>query len=136
MLVFLLHTRELLFFEPFFVFNVPQDSNLSFGLIIITAGLIALVISMATYKIKTVGASSKKMGTGILGSVIGAGAGVCTACGPVGFAFLSTFGATTATTLSFLTIHEIPIRIVAIAILIGTYFLMVKPKSICILNQS
>ena len=135
MLVFLLHTRELLFFEPYFVFYVPQDSNLSFGLIIITAGLIALVISMATYKIKTVGTSSKKMGTGILGSVIGAGAGVCTACGPVGFAVLSTFGATTATTLSFLTIHEIPIRIVAIAILIGTYFLMVKPKSICILNQ-
>ena len=135
MLVFLLHTRELLFFEPFFVFYVPQDSNLSFGLIIITAGLIALVISMATYRIKTVGPSSKKMGTGILGSVIGAGAGICTACGPVGFAVLSTFGVTAATTLSFLTIHEIPIRIVAIAILIGTYFLMVKPKSICILNS-
>ena len=75
------------------------------------------------------------MGTGLLGSVLGAGAGVCTACGPVGFTILSTFGATTATTLSLLTIHEIPIRIVAIAILTGTYFLMVKPKSICILNS-
>jgi hypothetical protein len=74
------------------------------------------------------------MGTGILGSVVGAGAGICTACGPIGFAVLSIFGATTATTFSFLTIHEIPIRIVAIAILTGTYFLMVKPKSICILN--
>ncbi|MGI0064193.1 MAG: hypothetical protein ACREAL_04910 [Nitrosopumilaceae archaeon] len=135
MLVLLLHTRELLFFEPFFVFYLPQDSNLSFGLIIITSGLIALVISMATYRIKTVGASTKKMGTGILGSVVGAGAGICTACSPVGFAVLSTFGATAATTLSFLTIHEIPIRIIAIAILIGTYFLMVKPKSICILNS-
>ena len=135
MSVFLLHTREFLFFEPYFVFYVPQDSNLSFGLIIITAGLIALVISMATYRIKTVGANTKKMGTGILGSILGAGAGVCTACGPVGFAVLSTFGATTVTTLSFLAIHEISIRIVAIAILIGTYFLMVKPKSICILNQ-
>jgi hypothetical protein len=133
MLVLLLHTRELLFFEPFFVFYLPQDSNLSFGLIIITAGLIALVISMATYRIKTVGTSTK-MGTGLLGSVVGAGAGVCTACGPIGLAVLSTFGATTATTLSFLTIHEIPIRIVAIVILIGTYFLMLKPKSICIIN--
>jgi hypothetical protein len=133
MLVLLLHSRELLFFEPFFVFYLPQDSNLSFGLIIITAGLIALVISMATYRIKTVGTSTK-MGTGLLGSVVGAGAGVCTACGPIGLAVLSTFGATTATTLSFLTIHEIPIRIVAIVILIVTYFLMLKPKSICIIN--
>jgi hypothetical protein len=75
------------------------------------------------------------MGTGLLGSVVGAGAGICTSCGPIGFAVLSIFGATAATTLSFLTIHEIPIRIVAIAILTGTYFLMVKPKSICILNS-
>ncbi|MGQ0791199.1 MAG: hypothetical protein ACT4NJ_03130 [Nitrosopumilaceae archaeon] len=134
MLVLLLHTRELLFFEPFFVFYLPQDSTLSFGLIIITAGLIALVISMALYRIKTVGASTK-IGTGLLGSVLGAGAGVCTACGPIGFTVLSTFGTTTATTLSFLTIHEIPLRIVAIAILIGTYFLMVKPKPLCILNS-
>ena len=89
---------------------------------------------MATYKIKTIGASTK-MGTGLLGSVLGAGAGICTACGPIGFALLSTFGATTATTLSFLSVHEIPLRIVAIAILIGTYFLMVKPKPICILNS-
>jgi hypothetical protein len=133
-LVLLLHTRGLLFFEPFFVFYLPQDSTLSFGLIIITAGLISLVISMVTYRIKTIGASTK-MGTGILGSVLGAGAGVCTACGPVGFAVLSTFGATSATTLSFLSVHEIPLRIVAIAILIGTYFLMVKPKPICILNS-
>ena len=103
-LVLLLHTRGLLFFEPFFVFYVPQDSILSFGLIIITAGLISLVISMVTYRIKTIGASTK-MGTGILGSVVGAGAGVCTACGPVGFTILSTFGATTATTLSFLSVH-------------------------------
>jgi hypothetical protein len=134
MLVLLLYTREILFFTPFFVFYLPQDSNLSFGLIIITAGLIALVISMATYRIKTVGTSTKKMGTGILGSVVGVGAGICTACGPIGFAVLSTFGATAATTFSFITIHEIPIRIVAIAILTGTYFLMVKPKSICIPN--
>ena len=89
---------------------------------------------MATYRIKTVGTSTKKMGTGILGSVVGVGAGICTACSPIGFAVLSTFGATAVTTLSFLTIHEIPIRIVAIAILTGTYFLMVKPKSICIPN--
>ena len=126
MVILLLYTREILFFAPFFVFYLSQDSYLSFGLIIIAAGMMALVISMATYRIKTVGSSTKKMGTGILGSIVGVGAGICTACGPIGFTVLSTFGATAATTFSFLTIHEIPIRIVAITILTGTYFLTVK----------
>jgi len=132
MLVLLLYARELLFFEPFFVFYLPQDSHLGFGLIIITSGLVALVISMATYRIKTV-QSKKNMGTGILGSVLGTGAGICTACSPIGFAILSTFGTTAATTLSFLSTYEIPIRIIAIGILACTFFLMVKPKSTCIL---
>lgn len=136
MLILLLHSREFLFFEPFFVFYLPTDSYLSFGLIIVTAGLAALVISMITYRIKTVGTCSKNMGTGIIGSVVGAGAGICTACSSIGFAVFSTFGATATTTLSFLSMHEIPIRIVAIAILSCTLFLMVKPKSICILSSN
>jgi len=126
MLVLLLHTRELLFFEPYFVFHLPESDYLSFVLIIIVAGLTGLVISMAVYQIKTLRSSTKKIGSGLFGSVIGAGAGVCTSCGPIGFAIISSFGTSAAITFSFLTIYEIPIRIVAIAILTGTYFLMVK----------
>jgi len=126
MLVLLLYTRELLFFEPYFVFYVSEYDYLSFALIIIVAGLTCLVISMATYQLKTLRSRSKKMGSGLLGSFIGAGAGVCTSCGPIGFAVISAFGASVAVTFSFLTIYEIPIRIVAIAILTGTYFLMAK----------
>ncbi len=126
MLLLLLHTRELLFFEPYFVFHLGQGDYLSFALIIIVSGLMGLVISMAAYRIQTLRASTKKMGSGLLGSIVGAGAGVCTSCGPIGFALISTFGVGAAITFSFLTIYEIPIRIVAIAILTGTYFLMVK----------
>jgi len=126
MLVLLLYTRELLFFEPYFVFYVSEYDYLSFGLILMVSGLTGMVLSMATYQIKTLRTSSKKMGSGILGSVVGAGAGVCTSCGQIGFAVISAFGASAAITFSFLTIYEIPIRIVAIAILTGTYFLMVK----------
>jgi len=126
MLVLLSFTRELLFFEPYFVFYVFEYDYLSFGLILIVAGLTGLVLSMTTFQIKTLRSSSKKMGSGLLGSFIGAGAGVCTSCGPIGFAVISAFGVAAATTFSFLTIYEIPIRIVAIAILTGTYFLMVK----------
>lgn len=124
--VFMLYAREFLFFEPFFVFQLPVDWILSFILIIIVSGLIALVTSLAVFQMRTVKANSKKTGTGVVGSVIGVGAGVCSSCGQIGFAIISTFGVAGATSLSFLTVYEIPIRLLAIAILSGTYFVMIK----------
>ena len=124
--VFMLYAREFLFFEPFFAFQLPVDWVLSFVLIIIVSGLIALVTSLAVYQMRTVKVNSKKTGTGIVGSVIGVGAGVCSSCGQIGFAIISTLGVAGATSLSFLTVYEIPIRLLSIAILSGTYFVMVK----------
>lgn len=124
--VFMLYAREFLFFEPFFAFQLPVDWILSFVLIIIVSGLIALVTSLAVFQMRTVKANSKKTGTGVVGSVIGVGAGVCSSCGQIGFAIISTFGVAGATSLSFLTVYEIPIRLVAIAILSGTYFVMIR----------
>ena len=124
--VFMLYAREFLFFEPFFAFQLPVDWILSFVLIIIVSGLIALVTSLAIFQMRTIKANAKKTGTGVVGSVIGVGAGVCSSCGQIGFAIISTFGVTGATSLSFLTVYEIPIRLLAIAILSGTYFVMIK----------
>jgi len=124
--VFMLYAREFLFFEPFFAFQLPVDWILSFVLIVIVSGLIALVTSLAVFQMRTVKANSKKTGTGIIGSVIGMGAGVCSSCGQIGFAIISTLGVAGATSLSFLTEYEIPIRLLAIAILFGTYHIMIK----------
>lgn len=124
--VLLLHTRELLFFEPYFVFHLPEDSILSFALIIVLSGLMGVVISMTIFRLRNFKSDAKKMGTGIMGSIVGVGAGVCTTCGPIGFAIISTVGIAGATTLSFLTFYEIPIRLGAIGILSVTYFLMAK----------
>ena len=126
LLVFLLSAREFLFFEPYLVFHLPVEWIPHFVLIIIVAGLISLVTSLAIYQIRIIKASSRKTGTGIVGSIIGVGAGVCTSCGPIGFSIITTFGVAGATTLSFLYDYEIPIRVVAIGILIVTYFMMVK----------
>lgn len=128
--VLLLHTRELLFFEPYFVFHLPEDSVLSFSLIIIVSSLMAIVTSMAIYRVSTFKTSSKKMGGGLVGSIIGTGAGICTTCGPLGFTIISTFGIAGASTLNFLTYYEIPMRVIAIGILSITYFLMVKGISV------
>lgn len=124
--IFMLYAREFLFFEPYFVFHLPTDWILSFVLIIIVSGLIALVTSLAVFQIRTIKANSKKTGTGVVGSIIGVGAGVCTSCGQIGFTIISTFGVAGAASLSFLTVYEIPIRLFAIAILTVTYFVMIR----------
>ena len=118
--------REFLFFEPYFTFQLPIDWIPSFILIIIVSWLIALVTSIAVFQIRTIKANASKTGTGVIGSIIGVGAGVCTSCGPIGFSIISTLGVAGATSLSFLTEYEIPIRLAGIAILSGTYLLMVK----------
>ena len=65
----------------------------------------------------------------------GAAAGACS-CGPIGFAVISTFGSVGATATAFLTNYEIPIRIIAIAILIVTYFTTIKSLKVeCNLNS-
>jgi len=122
----MLYAREFLFFEPIFAFQLPADWILSFILIIIVSGLVALVTSLAVFQMRTVKANSRKTGTGVVGSVIGVSAGVCSSCGQIGFAIISTFGVVGATSLSFLTEYEIPIRLLAISILSGSYFIMVK----------
>ena len=47
-------------------------------------------------------------------------------CGPIGVSIMTTFGIAGASTLSFLYDYEIPIRLVAIAILSVTYIMMIK----------
>ena len=65
------------------------------------------------------------MSSSIFGTFVGSAAGACS-CGPIGFAVSSTFGSVGATTTAFLTNYELPIRIIAITILVITYFTTIK----------
>ena len=125
-LVALLHAREFLFFEPYFVFQLPEDLIPNFVLIMILSALVGIVLSMSIYQIRILKASKRKMSSGLVGSFVGAGTGICTGCSSIGITIISTLGIIGATTLSFLNYYETPIRIVAIAILVATYFLMVR----------
>ena len=116
---------EFIFFEPYFVTHIPSGSELGFILITILSGLSALVISMNLFRIINLKNSKQKMSGSIFGTVIGSAAGACS-CGPIGFAVISTFGSVGATATAFLTNYEIPIRVIAIAILIITYLTTVK----------
>ena len=130
----LLFISEFIFFEPFFVTHIPPGSEFGFVLITILSILSALVIPMNLFRITHLKNSKQKMGGSILGSIMGSIAGACS-CGPIGFAVISTFGSIGATATAFLTNYEIPIRIIAIAILVITYFTTIKSiKTECQVN--
>ena len=134
MLIGLLILSEFIFLEPYVVSHIPSGSELGFVLIVILSALSALVIPMNIFRINLLKSSKQKMGGGIFGSIIGAAAGACS-CGPVGFAVISTFGSVGATATAFLTNYEIPIRSLAIVILVITYFTTVKSlKMDCKIN--
>ena len=134
LMITLLFVSEFIFFEPFFISHLPNGSELGFVLILILSILSAIVIPMNLYRITHLKNSKQKMGGSIVGSIVGSIAGACS-CGPIGFAVISTFGSVGATTTAFLTNYEIPIRIIAIGILIITYFTTIKSlKTECQMN--
>ena len=134
MMVGLLILSEYIFLDPYVIGHLPSGSELGFVLIVILSALSALVIPMNIFRINILKSSKQKMGGGIFGSIIGAAAGACS-CGPVGFAIISTFGSVGATATAFLTNYETPIRILAIGILVVTYFTTVKSLKIeCRIN--
>ncbi len=127
----LLIISEYVFLEPYVVAHLPRDAELGFSLIIVLSALSGLVMSMNVYRIRMLRGSSKKMGGGVLGTVVGAAAGAC-GCGPVGFAIISTFGSAGAVASSFVTNYEIPIRLASIAILCAVYWTTTRSlKSEC-----
>ncbi len=135
MMVGLLILSEYIFLEPYVVAHLPSGSELGFVLIVILSALSALVIPMNIFRINILKSSKQKMGGGIFGSIIGTAAGACS-CGPIGFAVISTFGSVGATATAFLTNYEIPIRLIAITILLVTYFTTVKSLKVeCKLNS-
>ncbi len=135
MMIGLLILSEYIFLEPYVVAHLPSGSELGFVLIVILSALSALVIPMNIFRVNILKSSKQKMGGGIFGSIIGASAGACS-CGPIGFAVISTFGSVGATATAFLTNYEIPLRIIAVAILAITYFTTVKSLKVeCKLNS-
>jgi len=107
---------EYIFLEPYLVMYIPTVSIFGFSLIVAVSVLSGIVLTMNIYRVRILLNSSKKMGPGILGSIIGSSAGAC-GCGPIGFTLISSFGSIGGTAFAFLTNYEIPIRLGALAIL-------------------
>ena len=129
MLIPLSILSEFLFVEPFFVIHVIEDRTFSFTLLVAISFMSAVVIPMNIYRIRTLQKSTTKIGGSLLGSIIGASAGICS-CGPIGFSIISTFGTVAGTATAFLTYYEIPLRLVSLGLLCLVYYTTAKSISI------
>ena len=118
---------EFLFLEPFLVFSIYPETTLSFSLIVILSLFSSIAVSMNIYRVKLI-KETKKMGSSIVGTIIGASAGACS-CGPIAFSVITTFGTAGSIASSFLTLYEIPIRLASIGILIIVVFVTTKSLS-------
>ena len=123
----LITISEFLFFEPFLVFSIYPETTLSFSLIVILSLFSAFAVSMNIYRVKLI-KETKKIGSSIIGTIIGASAGACS-CGPIAFSIITTFGTAGSIASSFLTVYEVPIRLTSIGILVIVIFVTTKSLS-------
>ena len=129
MLIPLSILSEFLFIEPLFVIHVIEDRAFGFTLLVAISFMSAVVIPMNIYRIRTLQKSTTKIGGSLLGSIIGASAGICS-CGPIGFSIISTFGTVAGTATAFLTNYEIPLRLASLGLLCLVYYTTAKSISI------
>jgi hypothetical protein len=123
LLVLLSILSEYIFIQPIATFYVSSDGVLGFTLVVIVSALSGLVVSMSIFRVKML--HTKQLSGSIAGPMIGASAGVCS-CGSTGFAIISTFGTIGSTATAFLNNYEIPLRLIAIGILLYTYYVTTK----------
>ena len=108
---------QLLFFEPIWIFYLPEDAIVGFILNTIVSILLGILVSMNVYVIKH---SRIRISRASLfsGSALGVISGVCSNCSSIGFLLISTFGTIGVIASNFLAIYQVPLRVVSVAILI------------------
>lgn len=108
---------QLVFFDPIWIFYLPEDAITGFILTTIISILIGMLITMNIYAIRhsKLKISRRSLFTGSSLSVI---SGVCSSCSYVGFLLISIFGSIGIIASNMLTIYQVPLRIISIVILI------------------
>jgi hypothetical protein len=112
---------QLIFFEPIWIFYLPDDAVTGFVLMTMISILLGMLVSMNVYVIRhsKLKISRKSLFSGSSLSII---SGVCSSCSSVGFLLISTFGSVGIIASNLLTIYQIPLRIISVAILIFTLY--------------
>jgi len=128
---------QLIFFEPIWIFYLSEDAITGFILTTIISILMGMLVSMNIYVIRH--SSKLKISRASLfsGSSLSIISGVCSSCSSVGFLLISTFGTAGIIASNLLTIYQIPLRIVSLAILIfALYYIHKRIVQSCVIDTS
>lgn len=113
----------LLFFSPVvaFYYPLPIDAVPGFVLSNITAALMGIIVSMNVYVFRNSRAKASKSSF-FSGSTLGTVSSMCAGCSSFGFYLATLFGTAGVAASTFLSNYQIPLRLVAIGLLIWAYY--------------
>jgi hypothetical protein len=127
---------QLIFFEPIWIFYLPDDALTGFVLMTMISILLGMLVSMNVYVIRhsKLKISRKSLFSGSSLSII---SGVCSSCSSVGFLLISTLGSVGIIASNLLTIYQIPLRIISVAILIfALYSIHKRITQSCVMSSN
>ncbi len=120
-LVFNILDGILLLSPPAFFYPIPDDALPGFALSHVTAALVAMVVCMNVYLFRNMNTGGAK--TSLLsGSTLGTVSSMCAGCSSVGFYLAATFGTAGVAASTFLSNYQLPLRLLAIGLLIWAYY--------------
>jgi len=126
---------QLLFFSPILYFYLPNDAIIGFIFTNISAFLLGIVVSMNIYLIKNSKLRLEK--SLISSSFLGIVSSACASCSSIGFLIISTFGGAGIVATGFLTNYQLPLRLLAIGIMIwALYTIHKRITNSCALDNS
>ena len=127
---------QLIFFEPIWIFYLPDDAVTGFVLMTMISILLGMLVSMNVYVIRhsKLKISRKSLFSGSSLSII---SGVCSSCSSVGFLLISTFGSIGIIASNLLTNYQIPLRIISVAILFfALYYIHKRIVQSCVMSSN
>lgn len=104
-----------------FYYPIPANAVSGFVLSHVTAALVGVVVSMNVYMIRNLRAKGDKAPF-LSGSTLGTVSSMCAGCSSVGFYLAATFGTAGVAASTFLSNYQLPLRLLAIGLLIWAYY--------------
>lgn len=116
-LVFNILDGILLLSPPAFYYPIPDDALQGFALSHVTAALAGMVVCINVYLFRNMNTGSAKTSF-LSGSTLGTLSSMCAGCSSVGFYLAATFGTAGVAASTFLSNYQLPLRLLAIGLLI------------------
>lgn len=129
--------EQLLFFSPVWVFYLPDDAISSFALTNVTAILLGILVSMNVYVIRHSRLKISKSSSFFSGAGLSILSSTCVSCSSIGFLLISTFGGLGIVLSNFLSMYQIPLRIISIGILLfALYSVHKRITKTCVMDYN